>query len=68
VAHEIVVVDAALRPNGIMEQIVDRPLLDGTWHKVYKRWFTGAGLADELGGGTVLHEGPWFVTVRHTCD
>jgi hypothetical protein len=31
---------------------------------VYKRYFTGAGLAEELGGGEVLHAGRWFVLVR----
>ena len=30
---------------------------------VYKRWFTAAGLAAEV-GGSVLHDGPWFVAVR----
>jgi hypothetical protein len=30
---------------------------------VYKRFFTGTGLAGELGGGDVLHEGRWFVAV-----
>jgi hypothetical protein len=30
---------------------------------VYKRWFTGAGLAKEIGGSDVLHEGRWFVAV-----
>jgi ubiquinone/menaquinone biosynthesis C-methylase UbiE len=64
VARELVVVDAALRedvePDGWPERVLD----DGTTYRVYKRFFTGAGLAAELGGGgKVLHQGPWFVAV-----
>ena len=33
------------------EEWQERVLNDGTRHRVYKRYFTGAGLADELGGG-----------------
>ena len=40
----------------------ERVLDDGSRHEVYKRWFTGASLADEV-GGEVLHEGRWFVVV-----
>jgi hypothetical protein len=36
---------------------------DGSRHRVFKRFFTGAGLAEELGGGEVLYEGKWFVVV-----
>jgi hypothetical protein len=46
---ELVIVDSALRPDGVAEE----------W-----RWLTGERLAEELGGGTVLHDGPWFVAVR----
>jgi hypothetical protein len=38
-------------------------LNDSTRHRVDKRYFTGDGLADELGGGEVLHDGRWFVVV-----
>jgi hypothetical protein len=41
-----------------------RILNDGSEWEVYKRFFTGPGLAEELGGGDVLHEGRWFVVVR----
>ena len=41
-----------------------RVLNDGSRWEVYKRFFTGEGLAAELGGGEVLHEGRWFVVVR----
>jgi SAM-dependent methyltransferase len=61
---ELVIVDSALRPDGEPEAWQQRVLDDGSSHSVYKRWFTGAGLAQELGGGEVLHDGPWFVAVR----
>ena len=32
-------------------------------HRVYKRYFVACDLADELGGGDVLHAGTWFVAV-----
>jgi hypothetical protein len=28
------------------------------------RAFTGEGLVEEIGGGMILHDGPWFVAVR----
>ena len=45
------------------EQWQERALKDGTRHRVYKRYFTGQVLADELGTGDVLHDGRWFVVV-----
>jgi demethylmenaquinone methyltransferase/2-methoxy-6-polyprenyl-1,4-benzoquinol methylase len=64
VAGELVVVDSARGPGLPGEDWQERVLGDGSRHRVYKRWFTGAGLAAELGGGEVLHEGRWFVVVR----
>jgi demethylmenaquinone methyltransferase/2-methoxy-6-polyprenyl-1,4-benzoquinol methylase len=61
---ELVIVDSALRPDGVPEDWAERVLDDGSRHAVYKRWFTGPGLAEELGGAEVLHDGPWFVAVR----
>jgi demethylmenaquinone methyltransferase/2-methoxy-6-polyprenyl-1,4-benzoquinol methylase len=62
VAPELVVVDSALRdgvePVGWQERVLN----DGSRHRVYKRFFGASELADEL-GGTVLHEGRWFVVV-----
>jgi SAM-dependent methyltransferase len=63
VAGELVVVDSALRSDQSPEQWQERQLEDGSVHRVYKRWFSGAGLAEELGGGEVLFEGDWFVAV-----
>jgi ubiquinone/menaquinone biosynthesis C-methylase UbiE len=64
VAPELVVVDSAVRDDRRDEERQERILNDGSRWEVYKRYFTGAGLAAELGGGEVLHEGRWFVVVR----
>jgi ubiquinone/menaquinone biosynthesis C-methylase UbiE len=64
VAPELVVVDTALRPGVGREEINERILNDGSRYDVYKRYFDADELADELGGGDVLHEGNWFVVVR----
>jgi demethylmenaquinone methyltransferase/2-methoxy-6-polyprenyl-1,4-benzoquinol methylase len=63
VAPSLLVVDSALREGVEPEEWQERRLLDGSRHRVYKRYFRGAGLAGELGGGAVLHEGRWFVAV-----
>ncbi|MGH3138239.1 MAG: class I SAM-dependent methyltransferase, partial [Gaiellales bacterium] len=63
VAGELVVVDSAVREGVDAEQWQERALKDGTRHRVYKRYFTGAALAAEIGGGDVLHDGRWFVAV-----
>jgi SAM-dependent methyltransferase len=64
VAPELVVVDSAIRPDIEPEVWQERVLDDGSRHRVYKRYFDAAALADELGGGEVLHQGDWFVAVR----
>ena len=64
VAKELVVADSALREGVEPVQWQERVLNDGSRHTIYKRYFTGPGLAEELGGGEVLHDGPWFVVVR----
>lgn len=64
VAPELVTVDASREHSGIDEHMSPRVLNDGSTWEVYKRYFTGAALAAELGGGEVLHEGHWFVVVR----
>jgi ubiquinone/menaquinone biosynthesis C-methylase UbiE len=63
VADELVVVDAALRPDKEPEELQERVLSDGSRHQVYKRYFDPSDLAEELGGGRVLHAGRWFVMV-----
>jgi demethylmenaquinone methyltransferase/2-methoxy-6-polyprenyl-1,4-benzoquinol methylase len=63
VAPELVVVDAKIHPDVRSEQMQKRVLNDGSSHRVFKRYFTAAQLADELGGGPVLFDGRWFVMV-----
>jgi ubiquinone/menaquinone biosynthesis C-methylase UbiE len=63
VADELVVVDAALRPDKEPEELQERVLSDGSRHEVYKRFFDPSDLAEELGGGRVLLAGRWFVMV-----
>ena len=62
VAPSLIVVDSAA--DAPREERQERRLNDGSRHRVYKRWFTAASLAAELGGATsVLHDGRWFVAV-----
>jgi demethylmenaquinone methyltransferase/2-methoxy-6-polyprenyl-1,4-benzoquinol methylase len=63
VARQLVVVDAATRPDQAPEQWQARVLNDGSEFEVYKRYFDSAALAAELGGGAVFHETDWFVGV-----
>jgi ubiquinone/menaquinone biosynthesis C-methylase UbiE len=63
VAPELVVFDAALHGGEPRNEYQERVLNDGTRWTVYKRFFTGDALLAELGGGTILHEGRWFVLV-----
>ncbi|MBA2569267.1 MAG: class I SAM-dependent methyltransferase [Actinobacteria bacterium] len=63
VAHELVVVDSALRNDVDAEERQERVLTDGSRWEVFKRYFTPEGLAEELGSGRVLHSGRWFVMV-----
>ncbi len=65
VAGELVVVDSAMRAGVDPEQWQQRVLNDGSQHRVYKRYFVASELADELGGGDVLHAGTWFVAVNN---
>jgi demethylmenaquinone methyltransferase/2-methoxy-6-polyprenyl-1,4-benzoquinol methylase len=63
VGRQLVIVDSAARPGVGVDQRQERVLNDGSRHVVYKRFFTGDQLADEIGGGQVLHHGDWFVVV-----
>ena len=64
VARQLVIVDASRAHSDVDEHMSPRVLNDGSHWEVFKRYFSGAGLADELGGGDVLFEGDWFVVVR----
>ena len=63
VASELVIVDSARRPDHEPEEWQERVLNDGSRYEVYKRFFDPEALAQELGGGTVLHASRWFVMV-----
>ncbi len=64
VADSLVVVDSALRDGVQAEEWQLRTLQDGSQHRVYKRYFRAAQLAQELGGGAALMDGGWFVAVE----
>ncbi|MBA2383748.1 MAG: class I SAM-dependent methyltransferase [Actinobacteria bacterium] len=64
VAPELVVVDAATRPDHEREERQERGLNDGSRWELYKRYFDPEELAAELGGGETLFAGRWFVGVR----
>ena len=64
VASELVVVGSRWKAGSEPERWEERRLKDGSVWTVYKRVFVAHELADELGGGEVLHEGDWFVVVR----
>jgi demethylmenaquinone methyltransferase/2-methoxy-6-polyprenyl-1,4-benzoquinol methylase len=63
VARELVVVDSALRDGVEPEQWQERTLNDGSRHRVFKRFLTAEGLAEEIGGEPLLG-GDWFVAAR----
>jgi ubiquinone/menaquinone biosynthesis C-methylase UbiE len=63
VASELVIVDSAARPDHDREEYQRRVLNDGSSYEVFKRFFDPDELAEELGGGTVIHRGRWFVVV-----
>ena len=64
VARRLLIVDAGLHSVGcVSEEVQHRVLKDGSRHDVYKRYFRPEQLTAELGGGTVLHAGRWFVAV-----
>lgn len=63
VARQLLIIDAAWREEVSPEAMQERMLNDGSRHTVYKRYFTPAQLQAELGGGTVLHDGRWFVAI-----
>jgi len=64
VAPELVVVDAGTHGGLERAEWQERVLKDGSKWKVYKRFLSTRTLLGELGGGTSLHSGRWFVAVR----
>ena len=63
-APELLVVDSAIRPDVPVEEWQERILNDGTRWEVFKRYFAPQALAAELGGGSTVFAGRWFVAVR----
>jgi SAM-dependent methyltransferase len=63
VAGELIVVDSALREGHDPEEWQTRTLNDGSQHRIFKRFLTAEGLADEI-DGTPLLAGRWFVAAR----
>lgn len=63
-APELLVVDSAIQPDVPVEEWQERILNDGTRWEVFKRYFTPQALAAELGGGSTVFAGRWFVAVR----
>ncbi|MHB8641382.1 MAG: class I SAM-dependent methyltransferase [Gaiellaceae bacterium] len=64
VARELVVVGSIRQPGEEAERWEERKLRNGSVWMVYKRVFEPGALADELGGGDVIHAGAHFVVVR----
>jgi ubiquinone/menaquinone biosynthesis C-methylase UbiE len=64
VAPELVVVGSIRRDGVEPARWEERILNDATRWTVYKRYFEPDALAEELGGGEVLHAARWFVVVR----
>jgi len=64
VARELLVVDSAIQQPGVEEERQERILNDGTRWEVYKRYFAPETLAADLGGGSTVFAGRWFVAVR----
>lgn len=67
VGADLIVLDTACRADTPPEQMQERVLSDGSRHVVYKRFFTAAELAEELGAAVPLFEGQWFVVVRSSA-
>ena len=64
VGRELVVVEGVRATDAPAEEWHESVGSAGSRHRHYKRSFTAAELASELGGGQVLHEGRWFVVVE----
>ena len=64
VAAELVIVDSALNEDVQPVAWQERVLNDGSRWQVYKRFFEPDQLADELGEGSTLFAGRWFVAVQ----
>jgi ubiquinone/menaquinone biosynthesis C-methylase UbiE len=64
VGEELVLVVQRQVPGVPADGFEDRPLRDGSTHRVYKRYFTPGRLLAELGGGALELDGRTFLCVR----
>jgi ubiquinone/menaquinone biosynthesis C-methylase UbiE len=60
VGHQLVILDSARRPGLPAEAWEERGLRDGSRYSIFKRYFTGKALAEEV-RGDVLYDGTYFV-------
>lgn len=63
VARRVIIIESAHRADTTATGNEIRQLRDGSTHVIYKRYFSGAELADEI-GGSVAHENEWFVAAE----
>jgi SAM-dependent methyltransferase len=64
VAAELVIVASKWKDGVERARYEERMLQDGSRWTVFKRYFRPEELADELGGGELLHLGHYFLVVR----
>jgi ubiquinone/menaquinone biosynthesis C-methylase UbiE len=61
VAHSLVVVEILREEGSPTDGTEERELTDGSRFVIRKSYFTAGRLLSELGGGTILFQGRWFV-------
>ena len=61
VARSLMIVELRWEPGLPTDELEDRELSDGSRFRIRKTYFTPEGLLDELGGGTILFQGRWFM-------
>ncbi|MGH2808055.1 MAG: class I SAM-dependent methyltransferase [Actinomycetota bacterium] len=61
VARSLVIVDNPAQEGKPNEGLEERPLLDGTVHTIYKKYFRPEELVEEMGGAEVLYSTEWFL-------
>ncbi len=64
VASELIIVEQARPSDHPGSGWEDRPLRDGSRHRIYKRYYTAAALADEVGGRVLLDTASFVVVAR----
>jgi hypothetical protein len=64
VAEELIILEQLSESGQFHEGPEERQLLDGTGFTIHKCYFTTERLLSEIGGGSVLMDGPFFAIVR----